>query len=83
MFGLVCTYMFYEWVHRTVHYVHFKNPVMKFLQGFHLSHHVNSNYNFGQISPIWDIVFGTYLPPSKWDEEKHEKHIIKGDTLYG
>jgi 4-hydroxysphinganine ceramide fatty acyl 2-hydroxylase len=58
-FGLILVFYYYEWIHYLVHQRVFKNTFLKYLQNFHLTHHVSPKKNYGQITPIWDYLLGT------------------------
>lgn len=58
-FALILVYYAYEWVHYLVHQKVYDKGLMRYLQNFHLTHHVSPRKNFGQITPIWDYLLGT------------------------
>lgn len=66
--GTCVGYVAYDWIHYYTH--HFKpgNPIGKWLKSYHLLHHFDENHGrmrYGVSSPLWDLVFGTYLPLKK------------------
>ncbi|MEZ4219375.1 MAG: sterol desaturase family protein [Polyangiaceae bacterium] len=63
-FGLA--YAGYEVEHRRVHTHAPRGPYTRWSRRHHLAHHfTNPHLNHGVTSPLWDHVFGTYLPPGK------------------
>jgi len=76
LLGFLITYSFYEWVHYIVHKKQFKSGIMRFLQEFHLTHHVIANKNFGQITPIWDYFLNTATKNKRVDDSKVMKSFI-------
>jgi sterol desaturase/sphingolipid hydroxylase (fatty acid hydroxylase superfamily) len=59
--SLVMSYMFYEWVHYSIHMNPFQNSYIKNISKYHLHHHHRSPLkNFGNTSSLWDRVLGTY-----------------------
>ena len=75
-FFTLCSYFVYEFAHYYAHVKEFKSGYLKFIQQNHLHHHLNPNVNFGQTSPLWDILLGTYAPAN---ETKNE---LRKDFLY-
>ena len=60
--GLATGYMAYDWIHYYTHHARPKNRVGKWLMKYHLLHHHDSpNHRYGISTPLWDLVFGTYL----------------------
>lgn len=76
LIGTMLTYVIYEWVHYLVHRKKFERGLMLYLQEFHLTHHMQATKNFGQISPIWDFVFGTHTPPQPVDSNPFMQRFI-------
>lgn len=76
MFGLTLSYYAYEWVHYLVHHKNFTSGFMKYLQDYHLLHHERWAGNYGQTSPLWDILLGTSLTIQKIEVEKKKKYIF-------
>ena len=69
--GTAAGYVAYDWIHYYTH--HFKpgNPVGKWLKSYHLLHHfdeLDGHGRYGVSSPLWDFVFGTYVPLRKRPE---------------
>ncbi len=60
--GTVAAYTFYEWVHYLIHKGHPKQTgYIAWMRRHHLHHHNESwASNFGNTSPMWDFIFGTY-----------------------
>ena len=54
-------YLLYDGIHYYTHHAKPKNKLGKYLRRVHLIHHVHDDVMFGISSPLWDIVFGTYL----------------------
>jgi sterol desaturase/sphingolipid hydroxylase (fatty acid hydroxylase superfamily) len=69
VFAGTCTgYVAYDWIHYYTHHFRPSNPVGKWLKSYHLLHHFDENHGrlrYGVSSPLWDFVFGTYLPLKK------------------
>lgn len=58
--GVFVGYLFYEFVHYTVHHSQPKNRIGQFLRNYHLQHHlVRPDRRFGVTSPLWDWAFRT------------------------
>lgn len=76
MFGLTAAYYFYEWVHYLVHHHNFTSGLFKYLQEYHLLHHEKWGGNYGQTSPVWDIILGTGLTAQTIEPEKKKKYIF-------
>jgi sterol desaturase/sphingolipid hydroxylase (fatty acid hydroxylase superfamily) len=78
--GIATGYFLHEWSHHAIHY---RKPLTAW--GQHLielhdiHHYKNPRKNFGLMSPLWDIVCGTYLPKKKLKtfslQVSHEKNI--------
>ncbi|UJR79301.1 sterol desaturase family protein [Sandaracinus amylolyticus] len=64
--GTAAGYIAYDWVHYYTHYFNPKGGVGRWLKRYHMLHHHDSpNHRYGITSPLWDFVFGTYLPLNK------------------
>jgi sterol desaturase/sphingolipid hydroxylase (fatty acid hydroxylase superfamily) len=64
--GFVAAYVFYEVFHHTLHIWPPRTRYGRWARKHHFSHHFSSaKMNHGVTSPIWDLVFGTYLPDHK------------------
>lgn len=62
--SFVVTYLAYEWLHKREHTHEGIGPYARWARRHHFVHHfVNPKMNHGVTSPVWDIVFGTYLAP--------------------
>jgi hypothetical protein len=60
--GFAVTYASYEIAHRRTHTHAPRGPYSRWTRRHHLSHHFsNPGTNHGVTSPIWDLVFGTYV----------------------
>jgi sterol desaturase/sphingolipid hydroxylase (fatty acid hydroxylase superfamily) len=71
--GTAAGYVAYDWIHYYTH--HFKpgNAVGKWLKSYHLLHHfdeLEGRGRYGVSSPLWDFVFGTYVPLKKKPAER-------------
>jgi sterol desaturase/sphingolipid hydroxylase (fatty acid hydroxylase superfamily) len=62
--GILGYYTFYEFVHYGIHYRVFPSGYMGMIQRYHLFHHEGAHWgsNFGNTSPLWDRLLGTYDP---------------------
>ncbi len=66
--GTATGYIAYDWIHYYTHHFRPRNPVGRFLRRYHMLHHFddeNPNRRFGVSSPLWDFVFGTFLPTER------------------
>lgn len=78
--SFTCFYLFYEFLHRSLHEHQFRSNWLRTLQSHHLHHHQRAVVgNYGVTSPLWDRVFGTYQSAclsggSCGDESSHSKH---------
>lgn len=62
--GLGFAYTGYEVIHRRIHTHAPLNGYGRWARRHHLFHHFgNAKMNHGVTSPIWDMVFGTYVNP--------------------
>lgn len=77
-FALVLVYYYYEWVHYKVHEKIYDKGIMRFLQNFHLTHHVSPRCNFGQITPIWDYLLGTMKENKETKDNPRMRAYVKG-----
>ncbi len=74
--GTSLGYIAYDWVHYYTHYANPKGGPGKWVKKYHMLHHFDSpNHRYGITSPLWDLVFGTYLPlKTSWRKiEKQRK----------
>ncbi len=63
-FGFAVMYTTYEVLHRRIHTHAPTNGYGRWARMHHLYHHFgNSKMNHGVTTPIWDMVFGTYVRP--------------------
>jgi sterol desaturase/sphingolipid hydroxylase (fatty acid hydroxylase superfamily) len=61
--GTALGYIAYDWVHYYTHHFNPKRGPGKWLKKYHMLHHFDSpNHRYGITSPLWDLVFRTYLP---------------------
>ena len=61
--GLIAGWLFYEGLHRRIHVAAPIGGYGRWARRHHLSHHfADAQRNHGVTSPLWDFVFGTYLP---------------------
>lgn len=64
--GTAAGYIAYDWTHYYTHYFNPKRGIGRWLKRYHMLHHHDSpNHRYGITSPLWDLVFGTYLPLNK------------------
>ena len=82
--SLGITYFIYELIHR--HY-HVSPPSTKYglmMRKHHYFHHFHrSSMNHGVVTPIWDIVFGTYKNPAMVRVPKSFAPVWMVDELTG
>jgi len=61
--SLLGAYLGYEWLHERAHTHAPSGPYGRWARLHHFSHHFsNPTTNHGVTTPIWDIVFRTYVP---------------------
>ncbi len=62
--GVVQSYVGEEWLHYSLHFCKFRNPLFRYLKGYHLYHHSPRGIDkgFGITSAFWDLVFETRYP---------------------
>lgn len=61
--GFGCGYLCYDMIHYATHHLPMRGAVGQFLKHYHLRHHFKQDHlGFGVSSPLWDRVFGTWLP---------------------
>lgn len=61
--GIVGGWLFYEVVHRRIHVSAPVGAYGRWARRHHLAHHFgHATKNHGVTSPVWDHVFGTYVP---------------------
>lgn len=64
--GFLAAYIGYELVHRRIHTHRPLGPYGRLIRRHHLYHHFGApKMNHGVTSPIWDMVFGTYVRPER------------------
>jgi len=60
--GTAAGYIAYDWIHYYTHHFNPKRGVGKWLKRYHMLHHFDSpHHRFGITSPMWDLLFGTYM----------------------
>lgn len=59
--GFLIGYLCYDGIHYFTHHGKPKSQIGKYLRKVHLVHHVHNDMMFGISSPLWDLVFGTYI----------------------
>lgn len=60
--GTALGYIAYDWLHYATHHFNPKRGPIKWLKKYHMNHHFDSpHHRYGITSPLWDLVFGTYL----------------------
>ncbi len=61
--GSATGYVAYDWVHYATHHFRPRTPLGRWLKRYHMLHHHDlPGTRYGITSPLWDLVFGTYLP---------------------
>ncbi len=61
--GAMVGYVGYDWIHYYTHHARPRGGVGKWLRMYHLQHHHDHRpARYGVSSPLWDLVFGTYVP---------------------
>lgn len=64
--GSALGYIAYDWTHYYTHHFMPSSRVGKFIKRYHMLHHHDSpNARYGITTPLWDFVFGTYVPTNK------------------
>ena len=66
--GTATGYIAYDWIHYYTHHFKPTNAVGRWLKQYHLLHHFDEHHGdgrYGVSSPLWDFVFGTYVPVRK------------------
>jgi sterol desaturase/sphingolipid hydroxylase (fatty acid hydroxylase superfamily) len=59
-------YLTYDYIHYATHHFPMRHPALRYLKQYHMKHHfAGEESRFGVSSPLWDLVFGTYLPPDQ------------------
>jgi sterol desaturase/sphingolipid hydroxylase (fatty acid hydroxylase superfamily) len=62
--GFVGFYLYYELLHRLEHVWEGVGPYARWARVHHFHHHFHDpRVNHGVTSPVWDLVFGTYVKP--------------------
>lgn len=60
--GFITMYLIYEFLHRRAHTSPPRSPYGRWLRKSHFAHHFKAPMkNHGVTSPVWDLVFGTYM----------------------
>ena len=73
--GFLLGYLVYDYIHLYIHFKYPKHAIGKILRKHHLQHHFAwPNRWFGVSSPLWDYVFGTYVPSSERPIKVDESH---------
>jgi 4-hydroxysphinganine ceramide fatty acyl 2-hydroxylase len=60
--GVISYYLFYEWVHFSIHRRDTNSKYMRWITEYHLDHHKRWNLKFGNTTNLWDVVFATQNP---------------------
>jgi sterol desaturase/sphingolipid hydroxylase (fatty acid hydroxylase superfamily) len=64
--GTAAGYIAYDWTHYYTHHFNPKGGVGRWLKRYHMLHHHDSpEQRYGITTPLWDLVFRTYLPLNK------------------
>lgn len=58
--GLLSYYLFYEWVHFSIHRRNVTSRYMKWITSYHLTHHEKWHSKFGNTTSLWDHLLGTF-----------------------
>ncbi|MBX3273533.1 MAG: sterol desaturase family protein [Sandaracinaceae bacterium] len=77
--GTALGYIAYDWLHYYTHHFNPKGGPGKWLKRYHMLHHFDSpHHRFGITSPLWDLVFGTYMPlEQSWRKQQREEREAK------
>ena len=81
--GTALGYILYDWLHYYTHHFNPKGGPGKWLKRYHMLHHFDSpHHRFGITSPLWDLVFGTFMPlRESWRvQEKKRKAAAAAQT---
>jgi len=72
--GTAAGYIAYDWMHFYTHHANPKRGIGKFIKRYHMMHHFDSpHHRFGITSPLWDLVFGSYMPlRESWRKQQKE-----------
>lgn len=78
--GTALGYILYDWLHYYTHHFNPKGGPGKWLKRYHMLHHFDSpHHRFGITSPLWDLVFGTFMPlEQSWRKQEREKAAAAG-----
>jgi sterol desaturase/sphingolipid hydroxylase (fatty acid hydroxylase superfamily) len=84
--GVVSGWAFYEVLHRRIHVAAPMGAYGVWARRHHLAHHFgHATKNHGVTSPVWDIVFGTYVPITQVTVPRlHVRKfpwLLDGDTI--
>jgi sterol desaturase/sphingolipid hydroxylase (fatty acid hydroxylase superfamily) len=64
--GVTVGYVAYDWTHYYTHHFHPRSGLGAWLRRYHLRHHFQEERaRYGISSPLWDLVFRTYLSPNR------------------
>ena len=56
-------YLVYDYIHYATHHFPMRHPLLRYLKQYHMRHHfAGEEGRYGVSSPLWDWVFGTYVP---------------------
>ncbi len=73
--GTAIGYVAYDWTHYYTHHFNPKFAPLKWIKRYHMLHHHDSpTHRYGITSPLWDLVFGTYLPTNKMVRAANAQH---------
>jgi len=64
---------FYVWHHAIHHWDLAGHPWVQEYERWHEMHHADLPVNYGITHPGWDLVFGTYMSPTRVDVKKSQK----------
>lgn len=79
--GTALGYIAYDWMHYYTHHFNPKRGLGKWIKRYHMMHHFDSpHHRFGITSPLWDLVFGTYMPLKKSWRAMQKKAAAAADA---
>ena len=83
--GTALGYISYDWLHYYTHYFNPRSGPGKWLKRYHMMHHFDSpHHRFGITSPLWDRVFGTYMPLDvSWRAQQKKQQAQSEETRAG
>jgi sterol desaturase/sphingolipid hydroxylase (fatty acid hydroxylase superfamily) len=62
MSGFISGYLWYDLTHYATHHFPMRRGYLKYLKRYHMQHHYKTpDRRFGVSSPLWDVVFRTFV----------------------